>query len=39
MRYALGWARDNNLKVVPSCWFVRMLMDKEPEWQRLKAGS
>ncbi len=39
VRYALGWARDNNLKVVPTCWFVRMLMDKEPEWKALKSDG
>ena len=38
VRYALVWARENQLKVVPTCWFVRMLMDREAEWRDLRAG-
>ena len=37
VRYALGWARDHNLKVVPSCWFVKMVIEKEPHWKALLA--
>jgi len=25
--YALDWARERNLTVIPSCWFVRKVMD------------
>lgn len=39
VRYALGWARDNNQKVVPTCWFVKVLMDKEPEWKSVRADG
>ena len=39
VRLALGWARDNRLRVVPSCWFVRMVIEKEPEWRGLVADS
>lgn len=37
VRHALAWARDQHLKVVPSCWFVAMVMDREPEWRDLRA--
>ena len=37
VRYAFEWARANGCTVVPSCWFVRQVMDREPEWQGLKA--
>lgn len=37
VRYALAWARDNKQKVVPTCWFCRMIMDREPEWKELRA--
>lgn len=37
VRYAFEWARANGCMVVPSCWFVRQVMDREPEWQGLKA--
>jgi predicted GNAT family acetyltransferase len=26
-QHALAWARDEGLTVVPSCWFVRKVMD------------
>ena len=37
VRHALGWARDNGMRVVPSCWFVRQLMDREAEWNEMIA--
>ena len=37
VRYALEWARAAGCKVVPSCWFVRQVMEREPEWQTLKS--
>ena len=38
VRHALGWAKRNGMRVVPSCWFVKQLMDREPEWKDLIAG-
>ena len=35
--YALEWARDNNYRVIPSCWFVREVMGEEPKYADLKA--
>jgi len=37
VRHALTWARSSGLRVIPSCWFVRMLMDREPQWRELIA--
>jgi predicted GNAT family acetyltransferase len=37
VRYALSWAREHDMRVVPSCWFVAMVMDKEPVWRDVRA--
>jgi len=29
-RHALDWAEERALTVIPSCWFVRKVMDREP---------
>jgi len=29
VRYALRWAREHHLKVVPSCWFVRAVLEQD----------
>ena len=39
VRYALAWARDNHTKVVPTCWFVKMIMDKETEWADVRSDG
>lgn len=37
VRHALEWADAEGLKVVPSCWFVAELIDRDPQWRRLLA--
>ena len=32
---ALNYIRSNNLKLIPSCSFVKSYMDKHPEWNDL----
>lgn len=27
--HALAWARDRDLSVIPSCWFVRKVMERQ----------
>lgn len=36
-KYALDYARDNNLKVVPQCPYMRDYIEKHPEYQDLLA--
>lgn len=36
-KYALDYARDNNLKVIPQCPYIRDYMDKHAEYQDLLA--
>jgi uncharacterized protein len=33
VRHALEWARENDLKVVPSCSFVKSFADDHPEFK------
>lgn len=35
--FALDYARDNNLKIVPSCSFVAHFINKNPEYDELVA--
>ncbi len=35
--HALTWARGQRLSVVPSCWFVRHVVDRHPEFHGLLA--
>ena len=37
VRGALDEVRRLNLKVVPTCWFVRQVIDRRPEFQDLLA--
>lgn len=30
---AFNYAKEKNLKVIPSCWYVRKFLDKHPEYQ------
>jgi predicted GNAT family acetyltransferase len=32
VRYALDWARDHRQRVIPSCWFVKVVVDRLPEY-------
>ena len=32
---ALAWAKDEGLKVIPACWFVRTVVGRYPEYQPL----
>ena len=34
-KYALDYARQENLKVIPDCWFVKQYIDKHKEYQYL----
>ena len=34
---ALRWAEENGYQVVPSCWFVAEVIDRNPRWQGLVA--
>lgn len=36
---ALDWAREQGYRVVPSCPFVRRVIDDRPEYQDLLAGE
>ncbi|MGV3710536.1 MAG: GNAT family N-acetyltransferase [Gemmatimonas sp.] len=37
---ALNYARDNNLQVIPSCWYVADYIDAHPEYAPLlKSGT
>lgn len=33
VRYALDWARERKLQVVPSCWFVGSVVERHPEYR------
>ncbi|MBI5822480.1 MAG: N-acetyltransferase [Chloroflexi bacterium] len=35
VKTGLQYARDNNLKVQPLCWFVSRYIDRHPEFQNL----
>ena len=35
VRYALEWARDHDLKVIPSCWFVGSVVERYPEYKAI----
>lgn len=37
VKAALDFARAENLKVVPQCWYVGQYMDTHPEYQDLRA--
>lgn len=37
VRVALGWARDQNLKVRPICSYVAVYLRRHPEWNDLHA--
>jgi len=36
-KYALDYARDNSLKVIPQCPYIRDYIDKHSEYQNLLA--
>lgn len=36
--WALDWARAGGYQVVPTCWFVRDVMRRRPEYRDLVAG-
>ncbi len=33
VRYALDWAREQGVRVVPSCWFVGSVVERYPEYR------
>jgi uncharacterized protein len=35
VRHALEWARDNGMRVIPSCPFVASFIERHPEYQEL----
>lgn len=37
--YALEWARENGLSVIPSCPFVPRVLAEHPEYQDLEAKT
>jgi predicted GNAT family acetyltransferase len=41
VRYALDWAKGHGLRVIPSCWFVKVVVERMPEYRPLltDAGS
>ena len=36
---ALGWARDHDYRVIPSCPFVRSVLKEHPEFEDVHAGD
>lgn len=36
--HAFEWAEASGYKVIPSCWFVAEVFDRQPEWRRLLAS-
>ena len=38
VRHALDHAREQGWKVVPTCWFVREAIEREPEYRPLVAS-
>ena len=35
VRQALEWAREEGLRVIPSCWFVDTVVRRHPEYETL----
>jgi predicted GNAT family acetyltransferase len=35
VRYALDYARDKGLQVIPSCWFVGSVVERHPEYREI----
>lgn len=35
VKAALEYAKEKNLKVIPSCWYVRKFIEENPEYQNL----
>lgn len=35
VRYALDWARAHKQRVIPSCWFVKVVVERMPEYRPL----
>lgn len=33
VRYALDWAREQKMRVVPTCWFVGSVVERHPEYR------
>jgi predicted GNAT family acetyltransferase len=33
VRYALDYAREKGLRVIPSCWFVGSVVERHPEYR------
>lgn len=38
VHYALDYAREHSYRIVPTCWFVRQVIDREPEYADLVAS-
>jgi predicted GNAT family acetyltransferase len=38
VRHALAWAREQGLHVVPSCWFVRVIGERSPDYRDLLSA-
>lgn len=32
VRFALDYAKEKNLKVIPSCWYVKSLLERYPDY-------
>jgi hypothetical protein len=39
VKAGLEYARDNNFKVVPACWFVAGYIERHPEYQELLTAG
>jgi len=39
VRYALEWARDHGQRVIPSCWFVNVVVERMPEFRSLLVDA
>lgn len=35
--YALNYAKEHQLKIIPSCPFIRSYIDRHPSWQTIVA--
>ena len=35
VHFAFEYAKEKNLKVIPTCWYVKKLLEKHPEYHKI----